>query len=201
MAAAFISNCGSTSSGRLEFIHHLQKYVDVDIYGGCGNFTCPTKDRKACWYQLNKHYKFLMAFENSLCKDYITQRLIETLKYRVVPIVIDPDGYYPKFAPPGSYINALDFPKMKDLADYLKKLDQNDALYNKYHAWRGHFRIHSNVEHDRKVLCTLCASLHQKEIRIHENITDWWSTQSSCKKLFFPMNDLNNDTWVVEPLA
>ena len=39
---------------------------------------------------------------------------------------------YDVIAPPHSYINALDFPNVKNLAEYLKYLDNNDTAYNEY---------------------------------------------------------------------
>jgi len=39
-AAALIRNCGD-SSGRLEYIKELKKYVAVDVYGTCGDKKCP----------------------------------------------------------------------------------------------------------------------------------------------------------------
>ena len=36
------------------------------------------------------------------------------------------------FAPPNSYINALDFSSPKDLADFLKQVARNENLYNRY---------------------------------------------------------------------
>jgi glycoprotein 3-alpha-L-fucosyltransferase len=40
-ATAVISNCGG-SSYRLGLINSLKRYIQVDIYGGCGK-ACPTK--------------------------------------------------------------------------------------------------------------------------------------------------------------
>jgi hypothetical protein len=40
MVAWFVSNC-ITTSGREKYASELKKYVDVDVYGACGNLTCP----------------------------------------------------------------------------------------------------------------------------------------------------------------
>ena len=37
---------------------------------------------------------------------------------------------YKKIAIPGSFINVLDFPSVKALADYLLYLDKNNTAYN-----------------------------------------------------------------------
>ena len=49
----------------------------------------------------------------------------------MVPIVFG-SADYKKISPPHSYINALDFPDVKSLADYLIYLDNNDTAYSQY---------------------------------------------------------------------
>ena len=38
--AWFVSNCGARN-GRLEYARELAKHIQVDIFGACGNLTCP----------------------------------------------------------------------------------------------------------------------------------------------------------------
>jgi len=71
--AWFVSNCGAKNN-RLEFAHQLQKHIDVDIYGGCGTKNCPRHSGDHCLEVLAKEYKFYLAFENSNCRDYITEK-------------------------------------------------------------------------------------------------------------------------------
>jgi len=74
MLAALISNCDDLN-GRLEFISELQKYIQVDVYGKCGNFSCPKSvENSVCMTQLEQEYKFYLAIENSNCFDYITEK-------------------------------------------------------------------------------------------------------------------------------
>ena len=73
MAAIFVSNCYSYS-GRLAYVRELEKYVTVDVYGLCGNMTCERDEMDNCYQLLSDHYKFYLAFENSLCKDYISEK-------------------------------------------------------------------------------------------------------------------------------
>ena len=55
-----------------------------------------------------------------------------------VPVVLGGKSQrdYLKFLPPHSYINVEDFESPKDLAEYLKFLDEDAKEYNKYHQWR-----------------------------------------------------------------
>lgn len=75
--AWFVSNCGSRNN-RLTYATELGRYIDVDIFGNCGQKTCPRSKHKQCMEMLNKEYKFYLSFENSNCKDYITEKFFDT---------------------------------------------------------------------------------------------------------------------------
>ena len=63
----------SFRNGRLAYAKELSKHISVDIYGACGTMTCPRSSGK-CGDMLDNDYKFYLAFENSNCKDYITEK-------------------------------------------------------------------------------------------------------------------------------
>jgi glycoprotein 3-alpha-L-fucosyltransferase len=71
--AWFVSNCGARNR-RLQYAHDLQKHISVDIYGACGTKKCPRSTAAKCFDMLDRDYKFYLAFENSNCKDYITEK-------------------------------------------------------------------------------------------------------------------------------
>ena len=71
--AWFVSNCGARSN-RMQYAKELGKYITVDIYGRCGTLHCPRYSSR-CFQNLSKYYKFYLAFENSNCKGYITEKL------------------------------------------------------------------------------------------------------------------------------
>ena len=70
LAAALISNC-HTKNERLSYIRQLQKFARIDVYGSCGDKTCYGNQ---CFEILRRSYKFYLAFENSNCRDYITEK-------------------------------------------------------------------------------------------------------------------------------
>lgn len=86
--AWFVSNC-SARNNRLAYAKELSKYIQVDIYGACGNFKCSRNQAKQCFDMLDKEYKFYLAFENSNCRDYITEKLYSNaLTRNILPIVV-----------------------------------------------------------------------------------------------------------------
>lgn len=75
-----VSNCRPPI--RKLLVHELQKYITVDVYGRCSEQfgearDCP-RHTESCRI-VTRHYKFLLAFENALCEDYITEKYWEHL--------------------------------------------------------------------------------------------------------------------------
>ena len=74
LVAWVVSNC-KTPSKREDFVSELQKHVPVDIFGKCGTKSCPgTRTNSECGSLLERDYMFYLAFENSNCMDYITEK-------------------------------------------------------------------------------------------------------------------------------
>lgn len=180
------SHC-TTDSLREEYVRELNKSVKVDVYGGCGDLTCPRDNKNwlsypHCYDILEKKYKFYLSFENSICNDYVTEKFFNILNYTMVPIVYG-GANYSAIAPPYSYINALDFTPQA-LADYLKLLDRNDTLYNEYFWWKGHYELESGVHQmSRHAFCDLCQKLNEdKQTKIYEDLVPEWDRSNQCKE-------------------
>ena len=126
----------------------------MDIYGKCGTLSCPRRGGN-CYEMLERDYKFYLSFENSLCEDYITEKLWNILQFDVVPIVMG-GADYKTLLPPHSYIDVRDFNSSEHLAEYLLMLDQNDDLYRQFFAWKQFYVIrHINI------VCQVCAFLNK----------------------------------------
>lgn len=96
-AAWFVSNCNA-KSGRKEFVDKLQNALEpyglkVDIYGSCGTLQCPRHRQSDCNAMLERDYYFYLAMENSLVKDYVTEKVLTALQHYAVPIVFGGADY------------------------------------------------------------------------------------------------------------
>ncbi|BFZ15757.1 hypothetical protein BsWGS_18796 [Bradybaena similaris] len=176
--AWFVSNCMSTNN-RLQYAKELAQYIQVDIYGGCGSLVCSRTDADKCYDLLNKDYKFYLSFENSNCRDYITEKFfINGLKHDVIPIVMGaaPEDYE-RAAPPHSYIHVDEFASPKELAEYLLKLDKDDSLYNEYFKWKGTGDIINTF-----FWCRVCALAHDEDRgqSWYQNMEAWWNGPDIC---------------------
>lgn len=72
LVAWFVSKCHSTND-RMTYAQELSKHIQVDIYGQCGTLKC-NRGNSECSDMLKNDYKFYLAFENSNCRDYITEK-------------------------------------------------------------------------------------------------------------------------------
>ena len=66
-----------TLSVHIRTLFYYYRYINVDIYGRCGKLTCRKSDEKRCGEMLDTDYKFYLSFENSLCKDYVTEKFFK----------------------------------------------------------------------------------------------------------------------------
>lgn len=181
--AWFVSNCNARNN-RLQYANELAKYIEVDIYGNCGSFHCPRTQSSKCFEILDTDYKFYLAFENSNCKAYITEKFfVNALNRNVLPIVMGaPPEDYANAAPYKSYIHVDDFESPKELAEYLLMLDKNDEMYNSYFKWKGTGEFINTY-----FWCRVCSMLHDadtigKPSKWYEDINDWWNGQGVCTR-------------------
>ena len=75
--AWFVSNC-QTANNRMDYAQELAKYIDVDIFGGCGQNKCDKRSKK-CQDILQRDYKFYLSFEVSAKVSCIVPRWSVTL--------------------------------------------------------------------------------------------------------------------------
>lgn len=99
-------------------------------------------------------------------------------RHNVLPVVMGGRrDDYDRIAPKRSYVHVDDYESPKRLAEYLRKLDADDDLYNEYFRWKG-----TGEFIDTKFFCRLCAMLHDDgaPAKHYRNVNDWWRGQGVC---------------------
>ncbi|KAI1717036.1 glycosyltransferase family 10 (fucosyltransferase) c-term domain-containing protein [Ditylenchus destructor] len=174
LAVQFVSHCG-VKSDRETLSRKLQKYINITNFGECFGRRCPGDE--CLERNIDEHF-FYLAFENSICKQYVTEKFWR-IKRLVVPVVLSRMVLEGFDIPPDSFIAVDDFQSIEDLAKHLVYLRNNQKEYLKYFEWT---KIYKKSNAIMDPLCDLCKLVIQKPRRRIENIVDWWddSPRGKC---------------------
>jgi hypothetical protein len=145
------TNCWARNH-RKNYVQELMNYTTVHSYGGClHNIDIPdeilekygAKKGDSYWHasmddikrETISPYKFVLAFENSDCESYVTEKVYDALLADAIPIYMGASDI-DNFVPPNSIIKVTDFNSTSLLVDYVKTVAENQTLYESYFAWR-----------------------------------------------------------------
>lgn len=145
--------------GRSNYINLLKRSgLHVDIHGHCG-IKCGS-DFGACGKAL-KAYKFVLAFENSLCDDYVSEKAYRSgFRLESIPVVMSKANVTDSSVfPPGSFINGLGFPTTAALVDHINNVGKDPALYNSYFQWRANWTFSFMSEDEGHITFSLLSTL------------------------------------------
>lgn len=177
MAVIQVSNC-KDQARRYRIVKELSKFVEVDEYGACsGNVICkngiPTFE---CGQRYFKPYKFYLAFENSFCRDYLSEKFWYALDRHQIPVIAAPKVTL-GMAPPNSYLNVYDFPTVEALAERMKEIGNNETLFNSFFEWENYY--YQDKEH---TYCRVCRRLHENRTAQSYHDFEGWLKDDSCSK-------------------
>ena len=132
-------------------------------------------------------YKFYLSFENSNCKDYITEKFFTALRAEeAIPVALGGASIddYAKSAPPHSYIHIDEYPSVLALAQKLEYLSQNETAYKEYFWWTEHYRVSSLWEHYVSAQCDLCEKMNlvrKKKVSLPPtNLYEFLGAEKTC---------------------
>ncbi|XP_060742527.1 4-galactosyl-N-acetylglucosaminide 3-alpha-L-fucosyltransferase 9-like [Tachysurus vachellii] len=156
---------------RVRYFTELRKHVWIHTYGGAFKKTLSVKE----YYKTISSCKFYLSFENSIYKDYFTEKLFNPLMSGTVPVVLGPPREnYEEVIPSDSFIHVDDFKSPQELAEHLKYMDQNQEAYERYFTWRQYFtaeRSYFGLEH----ACRSCEHIkNNKAYRVFKNLSKWY---------------------------
>ena len=128
---------GGERSGRTGFLVELMRYLPVDSFGkALRNRELPEDSGRETKLQTIARYKFTLAFENSIARDYVTEKFYDPLIAGSVPVYRGAPNAH-DFAPADQcFIDAGQFAGPRDLADYLLRLAAEPDQYESYLAWK-----------------------------------------------------------------
>jgi len=162
-ASWYVSHCG-TQSHREDLVKELKKFMQVDVYGACGEFRCAKGT--SCENSIDEEYHFYMSLENSICEDYITEKLWnQGYSHTVVPIVLKRSLVEP-YAPPNSFIAFDDYKTVEEMGKHLNYLMENKEEYLKYFEWKRNYAViyldgrHHDILERPWGFCQLCRVAH-----------------------------------------
>ena len=97
-------------------------------------------------------YKFAIAFENALCKDYITEKLWRPLHLGTVPIYRGAPNVRQWLPSEKSALVFEEFVSAEKLGEMISYLDSNDTAYNEYLEYKKgeEFITNTRLKHDLK---------------------------------------------------
>ncbi|XP_053329195.1 3-galactosyl-N-acetylglucosaminide 4-alpha-L-fucosyltransferase FUT3-like [Spea bombifrons] len=156
---------------RIAYYEELKKHIPIDVYGK-RNMKLSRDD----FYSTISQYKFYLAFENSIYKDYITEKLwSNAFGSWAVPVVLGTSRKnYERFVPAEAFIHVDDFSSPKELAAYLLELDKDDEKYMRYFNWRAQYRVWMENGWDSSY-CKVCRALRQAPVyQTIPSIANWF---------------------------
>lgn len=189
LAAVMGSNCGGRN-GRWSYVKRLKSLLrgDLDVFGRCldGNRTvCPGHFDRDC--AALGAYKFYLSFENSNCREYLTEKVFWNAYHNfAVPIIMGASRQdCRRLLPPRSFLHVDDFADANALADYLRYLDRNNQHYLEYHGWRDRYRVineHGYFGSVSKHYCRVCEALHYNPAvpKVYTRLEHFWSKEKDC---------------------
>ena len=187
-ALFIVSHC-RTPSRREEYAEILKQYISVDILGKCGqkwdcNHRYPLAN-DSCFDILNNTYRYYLAFENKLCREYISDRFFETFDYDILEVVRGADlSYRPIDIDPKAYISASDFQNVHALGKYLQVLSKNVTEYANLLEHKDKYTNFPFLPLFKQSMCDVCKRLNnlEKYQFVYEDLYEWFRDKEPCFK-------------------
>lgn len=120
------------NQNRVDFFHKLSKYKKVDSGGRfLNNIGGPISGESRGKIEFLRQYKFNIAFENRSLAGYTTEKILEPMHVRCLPVYWGNPEIATEFNPK-SFLSYYDFPNEEALIEKIIELDQDDAKYLEY---------------------------------------------------------------------
>ncbi|XP_029920672.1 alpha-(1,3)-fucosyltransferase 7-like [Myripristis murdjan] len=166
-----------THHRRSQVYKDLNAVVPVQVYG---RWNKKPLSLKSLLPTISRCY-FYLAFENSLSKDYMTEKLWRNAyQAGAVPVVLGaPLNDYKAVAPPNSFIHVDEFASVEGLGNYLKQLAEDKERYASYFSWKQHWKVKLYTDW-RERLCKICTKYNSlPHHKVYSDLEAWVNTFKS----------------------
>ena len=116
---------------RVQLLEALQQYRAVEILGRSRN---PAKNYRPDGNPYDdavkkyQPFKFVICAENHFLPGYVTEKIVNAMLARAIPIYLGAPDIVEHFNPK-SFINVNSFPSLTHMVAYVQQVDQNEQLY------------------------------------------------------------------------
>ncbi|XP_045166892.1 alpha-(1,3)-fucosyltransferase C-like isoform X1 [Mercenaria mercenaria] len=181
-ALLIMSHC-NTPADRLRYVNQLKKFIDVDILGRCGtNWSCGILHKHDNCFEILNRYKFFLAFENSFCNNYFTEKVFDNFDYDTVLVTRGGNkGQINQILPDGTFISTDNFRNAKELGLYLKSIKDETYLNiirrkQKFTSFKSYESVY------QKAMCEICKRMNNAHIfkKTIKNINTWAFSSNPC---------------------
>jgi hypothetical protein len=159
---------------RTSYYKEVIKYIHVDSYGKCWHNVDTKENRFADNFielasKTLESYRMALTFENIIQQDYITEKIWVAYSGGAIPVYFGPPDIYDWVPGNHTFIDPRNFSGPKELAEYMKRVAEDDELY-KYHT--------SNFDWDRTkkmmdkycpradMACNMCKMVYEKKMNL-----------------------------------
>ncbi|XP_061188527.1 glycoprotein 3-alpha-L-fucosyltransferase A-like [Saccostrea echinata] len=184
LVAWIVSHC-FTQSKREEYVEEMSKIAKVDVFGSCGSYKCEKfkgNENDSCHDLVARDYKFILAFENSLCRDYTSEKFYYAYEYDkpIIPVVLGSFtlGNYSQGA---VYIDVHKFRTPLHLTRRLLALGNNREYYIDLLKKKDRFTSLTSNQTFTSAMCKMCESLTLgRPGRLDLDIAEWFFKEQLC---------------------
>lgn len=135
-ACMFISSTVNQSR-RCEYLSELMKYTEIDSYGKLFNNKTITGDKGTeSLLATISEYKFVIAFENAVADDYVTEKFYNPLLCGTVPVYRGAPNIEDFSPGENCFVDARNFASPRELAAHMEACYRDNEVYEHYRQWR-----------------------------------------------------------------